>query len=317
MVSEKELELLASKKKNSKKNSLTLFYIIVIIIVAFGTLAMSAFIFFKVEYIESNETSRYTSESIIELSGIEKGDNLVFLNVETIENRIYLEFPYIDEVTVTKLLPATIRIEVEEAAAYYSVEYEDSYVLVSGQGKLLEIVDEPQEGTAHIIAGEIWDNNGIMEFVDEQTQEYLSEIMDIISTREDGEITLIDLSNIYDIVITYDDRVEIQLGGASDLDYKLKFAFQIIDEGNIGEYDEGTLDVSYGREVNRAFLNVKENIPEGVIIDPELDEDSSDGTSEEEDSSDSTSEDEDISTEPSATPAPTSNRGNDIPDVVD
>ena len=298
MLKEKELSQTIKKKKIARKNKMTLFNISVISIVLIGAVIMAAFVFFKVEFIEANGTSKYASQELVNASGIDKGDNLVFMNTDAIEKKIYLQFPYVEDVEVVKILPSTIKLNIKEAVAYYSVAYEDGYVLVSAKGKLLEIVDEPKLGTAHIKAGEIYDENGQMKFVDEDTQEYLVAIMSAISTRKEGEITEIDLSDIYRIIIMYDDRIEIQLGSPTDLEYKLKFAFEIIESESVGEYDEGTLDVSFGREINKAFLNVKENKPEGEII-PDIDDNTNNSQN------GNTSEEPNID----------SDRGNDIPDV--
>ncbi len=302
------------KKKNSlyikkphKKQSFAFFYTLVILVVTIATLAMFAFIFFKVEYLSCESTSRYSNEEIIAFTGIEKGDNLVLLDSYRIEQNIFAQFPYIDSATVTKILPSTIEISLVEAEAYYSVAFGEGYVLVSSGGKLLELVDEPKEGTAHINAGEIRDVDGMMEFVDPKTQEYLTDIMDALSTREEGEITEIDLSNIYDIKITYDDRLVFLLGGASDLEYKIKFGFQIIDGGYVGENEEGTLDLSFGRDVNRAFLNATEITPDTPTpTSPPVDEIP--------DNPDDSSQPDQESSQPEDPPID-SNRGDDIPDV--
>ena len=47
----------------------------------------------------------------------------------------------------------------------------------------------------------------------------------------------------------------MNLGLASDLSYKLRFAKRILDEGKIKENEKGTLNLTVAKEDNRVFFD--------------------------------------------------------------
>ena len=108
-------------KKKKKHNALygPLMFIIVCAALIFG---MS--VFFRVSKVEVTGNSLYTEEEIVAASGIESGDNLFFINRFSAAGRILVRLPYVEDATVTRLLPNKVVIDISEsnAIAYLAVK---------------------------------------------------------------------------------------------------------------------------------------------------------------------------------------------------
>lgn len=79
-------------------------------------------VFFEVETVTVNGTSRYTPEEVVEASGIGIGDNLYRFNKNHISNRILQTLPYVEGVNINRKPPSTIVITVTEFSAVARIE---------------------------------------------------------------------------------------------------------------------------------------------------------------------------------------------------
>ena len=72
----------------------------------------------------------------------------------------------------------------------------------------------------------------------------LEEILAAIESTGITKITEIDLGDVLNIVLNYDNRIDVEFGTRTELEYKMKYAKEIL-EKSIKSYERGTLDVSY------------------------------------------------------------------------
>lgn len=304
-------------------------YSIFIITLVLVAILACIFVFFKVDNINVSGLDMYSESEIIEGSGLETGENLVFVNTTSIEERLELQFTYIETVEVKKVIPNSIEITAEQAEIYYSFLYNNEYLYVSQNGKALDFGSEPYEDTLVVEGIDITIVDGRIQFAEIAKEIIFDEIASIYHKEDESKITKVDLENSYNVTVYYDDRIEIQLGEASDITYKLNFGMEIIT--NIGDNEYGTLDLSLSKDANKAYFmptdaplveveeftndeltdNLdEENDTSEDSTEGEEDTDSSDsdvGESDQSDQSGDDSSDEEV-TEPS------SQRGDDIPD---
>ena len=113
------------------------------VILAAVAMVAALTLFFKVEHITVTGASRYGAEEIIAASGVETGDNLILLDRYRVAQRIYTSLPYITDVRPKQEFPNTLNIEVTETHAMAAIQGSGAYWLLSGDGKILEAVDEP------------------------------------------------------------------------------------------------------------------------------------------------------------------------------
>ena len=83
----------------------------------------------------------------------------------------------------------------------------------------------------------------------------------ILSTLVDlggvGEFTALDLTDLYNITLSYQDRVMFQLGNTVDLEYKLTYGYGLVtstDPVHIAQDEYGTLDLTLAGDVKKAYF---------------------------------------------------------------
>ncbi|MBO7682611.1 MAG: FtsQ-type POTRA domain-containing protein, partial [Clostridia bacterium] len=81
--------------------------------------------------------SQYTAEQVRTASGVEEGDNLFLMKRAEVAEEIGHKLPYSGEVTVKRKLPSKVRIFVEDSTVANAVKYNDEYVLLNENYKVL------------------------------------------------------------------------------------------------------------------------------------------------------------------------------------
>lgn len=231
--------------------------IAVVLAVVFG---MS--IFFKTEKIEVAGANKYTVAQIQEASKIMDGSNLLTLNKAQIAGRILTQLPYISEVRIGIRLPDTVVIEVKETTVAYAAQNgDDTWCLVSCEGKVLEKIDGSAFKNNARILGVRLDNPEIgktavaLEKTQSDTEtpitiyerERLSAALQIAQEMEKngvlGALVSIDVTDMGNIAVWYGQRFQIFLGNSNDISMKV---FHVIDVINrLNPYESGVLDASF------------------------------------------------------------------------
>ncbi len=230
---------------------------LILTLISIITLVVCEIAFCRVKVIKMYGVTQYDTNEVIVQSGVVEGQNLLLVNAKSIESNLYSLYPYIERIKVRRLFPTTAEITITEATVRYSIEYNGGYVYVSQYGKLLDNKTDKDENSILLVGGEITDNDGYLKFNDEYQQSAYEKINTCLNERGDeiSKVTRIDISDVYNIKLLYDGRILMNLGGISDLRYKLNFGLQIAMGSGISESEYGTLDLSLSKENNRAYFN--------------------------------------------------------------
>ncbi len=232
------------KRERRRKRLQPFFYFIVVVLVLILIVTLSMTVLFNIKTIRVEGNSEYEPSQIVEASGIYKGDNLVRLNTENAKQKILNNLMYIDDVTIKKEFPSTLIIQTTASVPAMNIQDDNDYILVSeGLKRLSDSSDTPQENLLSVIGFEpkIVDDDTKLQSEDEQKPKILDTIytelkdLDILD-----KIVSIDITDKYDIVINYSDRIYIKLGSYSDLEYKIRYANTVITQ-NILEQKSGYL----------------------------------------------------------------------------
>lgn len=234
-------EVVVSRKK--RRRNMSLYYVLIVIFVALAMIFLSFTYFFRIKTITVSGNTLYTTEQVIEQSGVNIDDNLFRTNTTTVENRISSAFPYFESVEVTRALASTIEITVVEATPAVSIKYNDNeFMVVSTKGRILETgLSSPKDGTAAVYGMTMTETNQGSDYEDEDSIKK-TVLDEIISEREKlglDKITTIGLSERTDIRIIYNDTIKIKLGSSQDIPFKLSYIKSVIDK--VGEDYSGTL----------------------------------------------------------------------------
>ena len=240
----------ALRRKSRRKGLLAL---LIVILVCAVTGIICIFLFFRVRTISVSGVTKYSINQIVEACGVTSGDNLVFVSRESIEKSLKAAYPYVESVKISREYPSELKIIVTETQPRYSVPYNGMYAYVSSTGKLLEMANAKAMNSIILVGGSISDDGGYLKFDNDNVQKIYTSINEYLNER-DTKITEIDISDIYDIEIKYDDRVIFEIGGYSDLRYKLNFGIQIVSGSGIGEDEYGRLDLTLSSDSNKAYF---------------------------------------------------------------
>jgi cell division protein FtsQ len=198
-------------------------------------------VFFKISHIEVKGNTRYTAEEIISASSLQQGDSLFFVNSFRITNQIFSALPYVDEATISKELPDTIVIGIEESVPLACVAIGAGYYIINNKCKILEKTDRSGSiGTITVKGVE-----PILPTVGEKLalgQEaahkisYLSDVLELIEERQmQADIEEIDLSDGANLTFSYLDRFTIELGRQEGTEYKLDQLNEVLEHLSPGE----------------------------------------------------------------------------------
>jgi cell division septal protein FtsQ len=285
------------KKKHRRNYSLVFLMIFMILAIIFVILSLT--VLFPIKTVIITGSSVYKSADIRSTAAIKDGQQIITLKSDVIEDAILENYIYIDETKVKKRYPTTIEIEIIPSHPVASIAITDGdgnnsgYLYLSDSGKILEQNELPKKDapiftgvtlSEAVIPGAIININAGSDEIEKMTDEEkadLSAITLILEVSADipakvrEKTDYIDVRDRGDIKIMYDNRLELGIGGLSDLEYKLGFLMQIIEE-KIGPNTSGRLKmlstggasfipsdgIKYNEriyEANMALINNSEN----------------------------------------------------------
>lgn len=246
----------ADTRKKRRRRALLIFYIVLFLIVIAAAVVISLTVLFKIDDIQVVGTSCYTAQQVTQAGGIEKGENLFLAKTSQAEKQISKKLPYVGTVKVSRKFPAEIVIRVSAAAACGAIENNGKYAVISNEGKVLEVTDKLPQNCANIKGAQVLNATAGEKIVfKEAAQETnIKNVIQTLSANKIQKITAMDFSKSNKIQVVYENRITINLGLPSDLDYKIRFAENIL-TNKIKSTEKGTLDMSVASENDRAYFD--------------------------------------------------------------
>ena len=143
-----------SRKRRRNRGRLGPLFKVLCLLALVVALTAGATVFFRVEQVVVTGNSRYTQEEIVEVTGIQQGDNLYGWNKFAIAQRLRETLPYIGEVSIRRSLPNTVIITVVEWDAVARVEPPTAQELLELRGELEEELGDTAGGSGDASSGE-------------------------------------------------------------------------------------------------------------------------------------------------------------------
>lgn len=236
-----------------------------------AALMLGITIFFKVQNVRVTGNGKYTAQEIIDASGIQQGENLLTLGKPRAAGRIQTQLPYVGDVQIGIKLPNTVNIDITELEARYIVaEADGTWWIMDASGKILEKMDPERYNNYTRVEGvavkapavneqaeaqepETDEEAALVGTADERLHAAVEILTELSRTDRDGQITEIDVSELYDIKVIYGEQYRVLFGGPLDLTYKTRYMVQAIAELGGGEYRSGVLDLTFA-EPGRAIF---------------------------------------------------------------
>jgi|GEM_PF-2558549 len=241
----KKRQIIKKKKRAKAKRRLIVFLFLFICVgIIFTVLKAPVFNIKGIMCVGQQELSE---EDVIRIAGAKTGVNIFTTGVKIMKRNL-AENPLIAESNVRRIFPDKIKIWVREAKPVLMAEMGSSIILADKNGQIIKTVekDRLQDGIAVAkLNGFEPASNVPGESIykkDDAVHSKISECAEILQRLEMlDKVTMISASDLSDIRIDYEDRLNILLGDYQNMDYRLTFVKKVISE-NLSKFEKAVLD---------------------------------------------------------------------------
>lgn len=238
------------KRKSRRRRHTPLYFFMVILIVTGLGILLSVTLFFNVKNVNVKGDVDYTTDDIIRMSGIRVGDNLIRLDSERASQGILSSMIYIEKADIEKQYPGTVVINVSRCIPTANVECSGGYLIVSEKGKILDKSEKKYDDLVVIKGFEpSADTLGTyLSSVNKDRDEIVLEFLKKIAGDKKSKMSTVDLTDVYEIMVNYDERIDFKMGNSNDISYKLSLAETVLKK--IGSKKRGTMTMARANQIS-------------------------------------------------------------------
>ena len=195
-IKEKILERKRDQVIRARNAKLRVLAVIVIAIFSVAAFIFSLSGFFTVAYIEVRGNSHFTGEEIRNIGHAVPGHNIIY-DPGKKEISEYLEQnPYIKSAKVSRRLPSTLVITVQERTENFAFGYDDDYLIMDEDGILLR--KSRTEPKLTMVSGMIVNRIKLGQVIGTEKQPVFDKLLDLMKAVRKGDLYFvsIDISNM-------------------------------------------------------------------------------------------------------------------------
>lgn len=216
-----------NKKKNAKqeKRLKVLKVVALIIISAVLIILLLSSSLFNINTILVEGNSKLSEEKVISISSVELYTNIFNFNTGKVRLKLK-ENSYIQDAKISRRLPTTVVIAIEERIPTYMLQFADSYVYINNQGYMLEISNEKIE--APILTGFTTDLSNIKpgNRINSEDLNKMKMVIKLYQTLNNNGlaeiVSKIDMSDERNYTLFFESEgKKVYLGDASDLSTRI------------------------------------------------------------------------------------------------
>lgn len=230
-------EMRKKKSRATRIRAKIIACVTVVAVVAVVALGLGVYAYQKgapVAVININGESPYKNEKITETAGIYLGINMLSVREKSVNEALTKGLPYIKSVQVDYQFPDTLNLNITPTVEKLLISGTNGYICLDKDGKVLSLkkkkltegrylVEGLEEQTA--VAGEAFipsENN---------KEKYEKAVMIASELEKSGKISkgVINVTDLNDITVEYDSRINIYLGDCSRLEVQLESAVNVIE----------------------------------------------------------------------------------------
>ena len=244
-----------SKRRKTKPKKRTSYSFFVLLVTVIGTVLISLFTpIFNISAISVTGNSKLKTEDIITASGLRYGTN-IFRTKMSGAAKVLKSIPYVEEISVSRSLPGTVKINITERKPVGYVRFMGSYICLDGNGYVLEVLPNIGEQKLPVITGITFNQFNLGEKLTVDSEQKLELIVSCVKEiiQQDmlevvSEINVEDIDNVH---LKINGQMQVVVGDGLRLSYKMNFLKQVVND--LGEDKKGYVDLrNEGRVTYRA-----------------------------------------------------------------
>ncbi len=239
------------RKRRNNRGRFAVLYRLLTFVVICGAIVAALALFFKVEHIEVEGSTRYSQEEVVAASGLSVGDNLFLMDKYEVAGRIRSALNYVETVRITRSLPSTLHIAITECRFTVAVEQDGALWLVSGNGKIVDTV-KAGAGPYAMVTGLNLTDPQVGQNIHSENENacaVLLELLGLLRSKDMlGDVQAIHLEDAAQITMRYLDRFTVQIPWNADLDYKLNYLLAVVER--LEDNETGTINMMQDHKVN-------------------------------------------------------------------
>lgn len=256
---ERASQKVTPQKTRRRRKTINVLVFFVFVLVCLGFLVS---MMLKIQKFEVVGECPYTQEELVEAFGGEVGDNLIFsFNAGREEESMQRQLPYLEEVRISRRPLNTIVFHVTAATERYYAPWDDGYIVLSDQCKVLAVQDSAPEGLILMtgLGEEATVKTGDpLVLGSEEAQEAMNVLLEALAAHDLAQgMTAVDVSDPIRMSFVWQGRITVQVGSKSNIQAKLDYAYILLtdtEQSGLTEADRGILDVSgYPTSPNAVF----------------------------------------------------------------
>lgn len=224
-------------------------FLILIILLGAGYFLSSEFL--QVEEIKVSGNREIDAQKIIQLSGVEKGQNALLLNRGKVRENLESN-PYLKVVDVKYVFPTTIELVVEEREEYANILFTDTFITIDAEKHILAVTKQKSQIQVPCVIGltpNSFDVGKEMVCEDTVRLDLMTEILNELELYEmKGNISEINLESISNITMLTYEGMTIKMGNGEMIEDKIAWINEVLPFLLEKGYEKGILDVSTGKD---------------------------------------------------------------------
>lgn len=214
------------KKLQEHRHGLTLALVILVI---FAICCLGIYqLLFVVRDLDVTGSGLYTADEIVAVTGLDENVHLYDFTVEEVADRITFYCPYIRSAELSRSMPTTVHIALEDDEIRYCANIFEEIVALSPDLRVLGTLTT-EEAADYILlrlpaVSEAVAGRAVV-FADTKNERYIQQVLSEITDSAFGNrISYIDLRDEHDLILYCDGLYELQLGSTADIPIKLRMA---------------------------------------------------------------------------------------------
>ena len=223
----KEKKVVKLRKNNFFKNSI--FIPFILLITALIILSFSPF--FNITNIKIEGNLRLTENSIVSVSNIKLGQNILRINKKTIKENL-MQLPYVEEISIKRNWPDTIEISVVEKGAIAKIMTFGAIITIDENGLVLESYTDASNIDIPLINKIDVVSYGVNKEIETPDIEKINNILEVLKIfKKNDMLNIVEKVEKDDNILIYTKSGHVvNLGNITDLDYKAKRVKAVIEK---------------------------------------------------------------------------------------